>query len=434
MGKNKGLQFNLPKRSVLKNCLDNGQNITQIANALGLDKSSVSRELARNRTQTQTKTTFKSMCNTCQKNDVCSLKKLCPENCNSLCKTCSLVENCPQYKKIECKLAVRFPYICDRCEFKKACKDNQYTYDPALANKKAEILRSESRSGINLTLDEYTSLNSKIENGVKNGQSIYHIKRSDESIIQVTKTLYNYVKSGYFSTKPIDLPRCVKLKKRKKLPKKYEYCENKAIDRTGHMYSDFLLYKAKNGVFEYLEMDFLGNVIGSPQKVLCFVNSLFQFVILKIMPSDCTQADVAKCFDEYERILGEDFAKMFKVILTDRDPVFNDFKAIEFNKESGVERLKIFYCDPSVSNQKPNVENENGQLRIAFPKNQTIENLSQEKANLIASNFNSRHLASLGGLTPNSLFIEKYGEPILTKLGLKVISEKEVKIINYTKY
>lgn len=74
----------------------------------------------------------------------------------------------------------------------------------------------------------------------------------DKSVI----TLYRYVNKNYLTTKRIDLPYAVKLKKRKH-NKKYEYSNNK-IDRSNHTYLDYLAFIHQNpGVFVW-QLDFLG--------------------------------------------------------------------------------------------------------------------------------------------------------------------------------
>ena len=62
-------------------------------------------------------------------------------------------------------------------------------------------------------------------------------------------TLYRYVNKDYLSTKRIDLPYAVKLKKRKH-NKKYDYSNNN-IDRSNHTYLDYLSYMHKTQIVMY---------------------------------------------------------------------------------------------------------------------------------------------------------------------------------------
>ena len=90
----------------------------------------------------------------------------------------------------------------------------------------------------------------------------------DTHIINVHSYLEEIVHS-YFKINTIDLPRAVTLKKRKSSPpSEYEYLENKNIDRTGHLYSDWLIYQAKKRIVVYWEMDFLGVPHSSEQMIM----------------------------------------------------------------------------------------------------------------------------------------------------------------------
>ena len=128
-----------------------------------------------------------------------------------------------------------------------------------------------------------------------------------------------------------------------------------------------------------------------------------------------------------EEIGIDNFKRLFPAILTDRDTLFDDFSSLEFDK-NGELRTKIFFCDPGESNQKPNVENYNAQLRPIFPKHAILNEYSQQELYLAASNLNSRCLNSIDNRTPADLFIEIFGIELLSLLHLKKIPAKEVKL------
>ena len=98
-----------------------------------------------------------------------------------------------------------------------------------------------------------------------------------------------------------------------------------------------------------------------------------QFILLDLVKNP-NQQKVVEYFDELEEKIGTDaFIELIPVILTDRDPNFTDIDGICFSKITDVERCKLFFCDSYASNQKPNVENINKQLRLYFPKGKTID-------------------------------------------------------------
>lgn len=194
-------------------------------------------------------------------------------------------------------------------------------------------------------------------------------------IKQSTSTLYRYINNGYLTTKRIDLPYAVKYKKRKH-NKKYDYSNNK-IDRSNHTYLDYLAYIHESPGIYVWQLDFLGAIKADNKCILSFILPNLQFFLLSLITNPNAQK-VVQFFDQIENKIGIDaFKELIPVILTDRDPSFSNIEGICFSKITGEERCKLFYCDPYVSNQKPNVENINKQLRLFFPKGKSIDKYDQ---------------------------------------------------------
>lgn len=108
--------------------------------------------------------------------------------------------------------------------------------------------------------------------------------------------------------------------------------------------------------------------------------------------------------------------ELIPVILTDRDPCFTDINGICFSKITGEERCKLFFCDGYVSNQKPNVENINKQLRLFFPKGKTIDTYKKQDIKNINQTLLNRPLKSLDSYTPKEAFINVFDEELFNKL------------------
>ena len=75
-----------------------------------------------------------------------------------------------------------------------------------------------------------------------------------------------------------------------------------------------------------------------------------------------------------------------------------------------------FFCNAYVSNQKPNVENINKQLRLYFPKGKTIDNYSKQDIKKINQALLNRPLKSLDNFTPKDAFIRVFDEELFNKL------------------
>jgi hypothetical protein len=136
------------------------------------------------------------------------------------------------------------------------------------------------------------------------------------------------------------------------------------------------------------------------------------YAIGKRLPKGDGKA-VAAFFDDLESAIGTDaFAKVFPFILTDNDPCFSDFEAIEFSAETGEKRTTVYFCDPYVSNQKASVENINGQLRRYFSKKRNVDEYTDEYVAQSFDNINSAPLKSLGGETPKAAMRAVFGDEI----------------------
>ena len=140
---------------------------------------------------------------------------------------------------------------------------------------------------------------------------------------------------------------------------------------------------------------------------------------------------VNRCIDFiYEAMGYEKFKKYLGVLLTDRGPEFNDYIGIEIDPETGLRRTRLFYCDSGISTQKAFVERINREIRRYVFKGQSVEKITQEDCNLIASNINNMTLNSLGNRTPYEFAKQFLGENILSKLNIVYIKPKELTIKN----
>lgn len=367
----------LEQRKVISNGISHNYKLKEIAEALGFDPTSISKEVRRNREAT---TIGKNITN--------------------------------------CKRTNRWPYVCTRCnkKYNNQCFFTKYKYDVEKAQQKANFNLINSRKGIDIDFESFKQLDKIIKDGVDNKKSIYQITiENKDTISKSVTTLYRYVNNGYLTTKRTDLPYAVTYKKRKH-NKKYDYSENNKIDRTGHTYIDYLAYIHKHPGIYVWQLDFLGTIKTDNNNILSFILPNLQFVLLDLIKNP-NQAKVVEFFDELEERIGTNaFIEMIPVILTDRDPNFTDIDGICFSKITGEERCKLFFCDAYVSNQKPNVENINKQLRLFFPKGKTIDTYKKQDVKSINQTLLNRPLKSLDSYTPKDAFVNVFDEELFNKL------------------
>lgn len=315
-----------------------------------------------------------------------------------------------------CPKLNRWPFVCDNCNLKyHSCGFTMYKYNAKIAQRISEANKVNSRKGIDLSDEEYKVLDNIIKTGTDDSKSIYQIKiENKDTINKSITTLYRYINKGYLTTKRIDLPYAVKYKKRKH-NKKYEYSNN-LIDRSNHTYLDYLAFIHNNPGIYVWQLDFLGSIKTDNKAILSFILPILQFTLLDIINKPDSKK-VILFFDKIEDRIGiEAFKVLIPVILTDRDPCFSDIEGICFSKITGEERCKLFFCDPYVSNQKPNVENINKQLRLFFPKKSSIDKYSYQDIKQINHTMINKPLKSLDSYTPKEAFINVFDEDLLNKL------------------
>ncbi len=365
------------QRKTISSGIAHNMKVKNIAELISVDPTGISREVKRNRSIVE------------------------PIKQNNNC--------CPKLQ--------RWPYVCTNCKNRyKECPFNKFIYNAKNAQDFADYNLKSSRRGLDITSDEFKTLDTIIKNGIDNNKSIYQIKiENNEKIDKSITTLYRYINKGYLTTKRIDLPYAVKYKKRKH-NKKYEYSENNKIDRTNHTYLDYLAFIHKNPGIYVWQLDFLGAIKTDNNNILTLIQPNIQFTLLDII-SNPNSNKVVEFFDKLEEKIGTDnFKNLIPVILTDRDPCFSDIDGICFSKITGEERCKLFFCDPYVSNQKPNVENMNKQLRLFFPKGKSVDKYSKNDIKQINYTLLNKPLKSLDSNTPKDAFIKVFDEDLFNKL------------------
>jgi len=313
------------------------------------------------------------------------------------------------FPKQLCKQLRRFPYICRGCKEKGfKCPYQQYDYYVAEAQRKSDYRLVFSRTGLDATEEELNELNDLLKVGKMKHYSVTSVLLENQ-INKSPSTVYRYINNGNLkSFKRMDLPYAVKYKKRKH-NLKYDYGKSQ-IDRTNRTYLDYVNFKIKEPSSLVWQFDFLGRPLKSSHDILTIIEVNLHFLIL-IKVENKTSESIGKIIDFLENLLGiENFKKIFPIFLTDREPVFQDYRRIEFNQETGEKRTSLFYCDPYNGSQKGCDENMNGQLRLYFPKGKSFDKETQEHLNYVQDNINERRVLSLAGFSPKEAFIKIFGE------------------------
>ena len=337
------------------------------------------------------------------------------------CKICT--EKCRLFTPITCVERDRNIGACNGCSKIKSCKLDKYLYKAEIAQKNYEYTLKDSRQGVNLTTSELIDIAHIVCPLILKGQAPYTILNNHPEINLSEKTLYNYIEMGLFKdwgVSSLELKRKVKRRIKKKPLKK----RKEPADYTGRTYTDYIQYISENPSLSTTEMDTVYNNPSGPYiQTFIFENTSF---MIGVLHTEKTADSMSKTLDNFQTILGDDYGKLFSLILTDRGTEFAKPQQFEINMETGEIRSKIFYCDPQQSSQKPHVENNHNFIREILPRSISWDGLTQEKVNLMFSHINSVPREKLSGKTPYDVFTFLYSEKIANKLNIQKIAKDEV--------
>lgn len=405
----KNVHLSLEDRKIIQDGIENELTKVQIAKNIGKDPTTVSKEI-KNRRKLKPRNPFNN-----------------PITCSKFkdCGTCH--GKCSEYEEIKCLRRDRKVGACNLCPNSSKCKLDKYFYYAKQAHEDYLYTLSDSREGINLTTKEMFEIIDIIKPLLKKGQSVYQIVKNHPELNISVKSLYTYIECGLFKDYGIDnfsLRRQVSMKKRKTLKKRKE-----PVNYEGRRYKDYLKFIEDNPTIPTTQMDTVYNQQSGPYiQTFIFQNT---GLMIGFLHTEKTSESMASSLDKLEEILGNDYYKLFSLILTDRGSEFEKYKLFEVNFETGEIRTNIFYCDPQTPSQKPNVENNHNYVRNIIPNKKSIKHLTQEDINLMFSHINSAPRASLNGKTPYEAFEFLYGNEILKKLNIQKIEKDMVTLQPY---
>lgn len=418
--------MNHDDRVVIEKGLDNSEPISTIAEKLGKDPTTISKEIKKHRVF-QEHNKFNepayrcALANACHRKNVCSTELFCKREC----KRCPKCHNfCKDYQPFDyhCPKTDKAPFVCNGCGRKNGCRLDKYYYRASTAHREYKTVLVESRAGINISEENLKALDATVSPLVKQGQSIYMILQNHPEITQCEKTLYNYIDSGALSIDNLDLPKKVKYKLRKAL--------NSQPDDSGifegRSYKDYESYIKEHPDTKLTEMDTVVGPDGSRKVLLTLHYCAPDFMMAFLLDSKEASCVEAK-FDAINQAIGTYlFCKTMPLIVTDRGGEFKHPDALECGIDN-ILRTNIYYCDPMASWQKPHCEKNHEYIRKICPQGKTtFDRLTQEDVNLMMSHINSACRESLGGLTPFELAKRMLPRELLDFFGLNEIPADEV--------
>ena len=411
----------LEMRRGIENGVVGGRSLAWIAEGLGVDATSVSRELRRNRS-TRPRNPNRSLRNDCAHRKTCGRRRICDPDCARKCSSCARMcreGRCGNYERQWCRRTHRAPWVCNGCERRPTCPLGQFAYSARVAQAKADERLVESRRGLDMTGREMAFLAREVKAGLARGQSVHHIFASRDDPPCSERSFYRHVENEDIDVAKMDLRKKVRYKRRSRK----RASRREAAFYEGRTYADYLALGEEERA-RAVEMDCVEGAEGDSQALLTlhFVQIRFQIYVL-LERHD--RAHVVAALDWLEGLLGgpEAFRRVFGLILTDRGREFDDIAGIERDG-----RCRVFYADPQRSDQKGACEKNHVELRKVIPKGTSIDGLGLDAWILagVCSNVNSSLRRAIGDASPMALAKVALPASLLEGLGLALVPPDEV--------
>lgn len=412
MSKN-GKHLSLEDRIRIEESLANGASRSAIAQTLGKDKSTICKEVQKHR-QNTTKYYGRAVGGVYD----CVYIKECE------LKFCS--KPCYRYERSRCSRRDRTVGVCNGCDRKSQCQLTKITYNAHKAHQQYREDLVDSRTGINMTISQAKELGNILKPLIDKGQSVYSILVNHPEIPYCEKTIYNYIQDGVFSQNGLyDIDLHLKTKRRST---KNKIVSKPRVNRAylkGRTYDDYLEYMSLHPHAKVVEMDTIYNDVSHGPFVQTFQLVELNLMLGMLHQHKTTEAMLSGLVNIKERLTPKYFQRFVQVVLVDRGSEFvcaQDFEALG---------IKVFYCDPMASWQKPHVENNHLLVRRILPKEKNLTKLgltSQDDLDLIFSHINSYTREELYGKTPIDLllFFNQDNQEILDCLKIEKIPPDQV--------
>lgn len=368
------------QRDMIQHLLNQNYSFTYIANAIKVDRTTISKEVRRNRILKSSLYSYYSET---------GIKKAITS----------------------CTLLSRPPYVCNHCKRKSSCLLSKLYYNAKEAQKHYEETLKTSREGYDITKEEISVINKNIVPLIKyKKQSINQIYINHPDILTFSKpTFYKYVNDRVILLDNTHLPRKVRYKKRKKKNKKNK--RDFAILKN-RRYEDYLDRIEKNHKLHIWQLD---TVIGkqTDKKVLMtFLLVETNFMIIRLLDKK-TIEEVDKAFTKIKLDLGYDLYKLLiQVILTDNGTEFYDPIHLEYNLDTGEKLTSVYYCHPNSPNEKSELEKNHEYIRVVLPKKTSFNDLTEEQVKKLEDNINNIPREILGNISPYDLTKKMYPDLI----------------------
>lgn len=367
------------ERDTIQYMLDKGHTFTSISIAIKKDRTTISKEVKRNRYIKGYEDEFNQ------------------RYINHAVEACDILK-----KRL----------VCNFCKNKGYCSKRKLYYNSKLANEKYLINLKDSRVGVNIKPEVVEEIERSIVPLIKNKkQSINQVHITHKDILFFsTPTLYRYIDLGVLSLTNLDLPKKVKYKPRKDTEEREHKRELALLN--GRKIDDYFNYLSKHKNCSRLQLDTVIGTQTSSKVLLTLIIVETNFMFIRLLDKKNIES-VNKQFDIFKKNLGiKLYSKLFETVLTDNGSEFYDPLHIEIDYNTGEKIANVFYCKPYSSWQKGCIEKNHEFIRKVFPKGTNFDNFNDNIIFKLESNINNIPRKKFKGKSPYQLTNKLYPELI----------------------
>ena len=367
--------------------------LRSVAAKLGVSRSTVAREIARNSTVSRSK-------------------------------SIALGGSNPPAK---CQKLRRWPYCCNRCA-KTNCPRERLHYRAAEADRISRATNAKAaRKPSKETLRRAAEVDAKVSPMIMAGNSIEAALKATGCDVHPT-TVRRWIDRNLIAPSRVDLPRAAKFR-----PKSlYDYSKAKRSDAParitfGRTIEDYRKAMAGGRIGVAVQCDTVVGTVHDSNAILTVMvvrpKLQLQFGFRVRKSKDAVTAKLLWLWEAMDA-----FGCAFDALLTDNGPEFYGVVDIE-GDDAGVHRLNAYFADPYNSSQKAECESNHRLCRYGMRKGESIDGVSDQDILDLFSNINSYPRESLGWQSPFQAFRKAFpgAGGLIKALGLREVPAAQVK-------
>lgn len=336
-------------------------------------------------------------------------------------------KNCPNYKKYQCPTLLKWPYVCNRCEKFKICKKPKRFFDPEFALGVIRSNEKESKHIPKIGKKKLENFDNFVSPLIKAGVSIEAIYDSyPKEFPCSTRTVRNWINHGYLTAKRIDL---INAMARPYISKAYKYAPvttRNPLMKASRTFEDYLKFIKDHPGFNIVQLDTVHGKRGDKKCILTIYDVITRLQLGLLLES-FTANEVKEKVANIRSLIGEKaYFELFKVMLADNGPEFDELYKLEIDDETGEKWSSVFFTRPYRSGDKGACERNHEFFRYIMAKGKSFNDLSQDDLDYYFSMINSYPRRSLNGSSPIETLDKKYGENFHQKHNLTFIELKDI--------